>query len=85
MFRISPKDLRVVAGVLNGTVESPEKTKVVREIAEIYLHEKFSYNSLNNDIALLKVGINFLYEMKCFAFLWVGNTHVTKCNRKLNI
>jgi hypothetical protein len=47
----------VVAGVLNNTIESEEGTKVVREVTEVFVHEEYKIN----DIALLKVGINFMY------------------------
>ena len=62
IFRTSPSDLQVVAGVLNNTVESSEETKVVREVTEIFLHEEYTDATLINDIAILKVGINFKYE-----------------------
>jgi hypothetical protein len=41
IFRTSPEDLQVVAGVMNNTVESSEETKVVREVTEMYVHEEF--------------------------------------------
>jgi len=62
IFRIYPTDLKVVAGVLNNTVESSEETKVVREVTKLNVHEEFNYSTLINDIAILKVGIIFKYE-----------------------
>jgi secreted trypsin-like serine protease len=62
LFRISTTDLLVVAGVLKNTVESSEETKVVREVTEVYVHEEFKYDTLINDIAILKVGIICKHE-----------------------
>ena len=77
IFRTSPSDLQVVAGVLNNTVESSEETKVVREVTDVIIHEEFNDYTLINDIAILKVGIIFKYKKEIFYFLWIGNTHVT--------
>jgi hypothetical protein len=74
MFRISPKDLRVFAGVLNNTMESSEETKVVQEVTKIFVHEEFVYNSSIHDIALLKVGVNFMYE-KDILYISLGMKH----------
>jgi hypothetical protein len=57
MFRISPVDLEVAAFVLSNTAESSEGTMVLQQVEEIFLHEGFEATSLNNDIAILKVGI----------------------------
>jgi len=56
-FRLTAADFIVFAGVLNNTVGSSEDTKVVREVTDVFLHEKFDYGSLINDIAIIKVGI----------------------------
>jgi len=58
IFRKSAIDLQVVAGVLN--IESSEENKVVREVTEVFVHEKYKRDSKVDDIALLKVGINFM-------------------------
>jgi secreted trypsin-like serine protease len=52
----------VVAGVLNNIVESSEETKVVRKVTKVYVHEEFNYDTLINDIAILKVGIICKHE-----------------------
>jgi secreted trypsin-like serine protease len=62
VFRLSPASLVVFAGVLNNTVESSEDTKVVREVTEFFLHEKYDNGTLSNDIAILKVGLISSYE-----------------------
>jgi len=49
----------VVVGVLNK-VESSEENKVVRDFKEMFVHEKYKSGSKHEDIALLKVGINFM-------------------------
>ena len=59
IFRISLKDLKVVAGVLDIAVDSSEETKVVRDVAELYVHEQFNDVTYINDIAIIKVGITF--------------------------
>ena len=59
IFRISPKDLKVVAGVLDITEDSSEETKVDRDVAKLYVHEQFNDSTFINDIALIKVGITF--------------------------
>ena len=58
IFRKYAIDLQVVAGVLN--IESSEETKVVLEVTEMFVHEKYKRRSKVGDIALLKVGINFM-------------------------
>jgi hypothetical protein len=79
IFRLSPADLVVFAGVLNNTQESSEDTKVVRQVTELFVHEGFVYGPLINDIAIMKVGIRFMYERQAFYF----NLHiyVKKYNR----
>ena len=52
--------------MLNNTAVSSEDTKVVRTVTEVFLHEGFNYDTLVNDIAIIKVGINFKYEKQTF-------------------
>jgi hypothetical protein len=59
IFRISPTDLLVIAGVLKNTVDSSEETKVLRNVTEVLIHEEYVDEPVNNDIAILKVGIIF--------------------------
>ena len=59
IFRISPKDLKVVAGVLDITEDSSEETKVVLDVTEVHVHEQYNDVTFINDIALIKVGITF--------------------------
>ena len=59
IFRISATDLKVVAGVLENTVDSSEETKVVLDVTELYIHEQFNDSTYINDIAIIKVGITF--------------------------
>jgi secreted trypsin-like serine protease len=66
MFRLSPAELLVFAGVLNNTKESSEDTKVVRQVTKILLHEGFVRKPLSNDIAVLKVGIFLSIKSKYF-------------------
>ena len=68
IFRKNPIDLKVVAGVLNNTVESSEETKVVLQVTEMYVHEEFNYSTSVNDIAILKVGIIFKFEKQILYF-----------------
>ena len=70
------------AGVLNNTVESEEETKVVRKVVELYVHEKFNYTSLINDIAILKVRIIYKCEKQIFC-IPLYRKHVCYCNRTL--
>ena len=49
----------MVVGVLN-TVESSEENKAVWDVTEMFVHEKYKSGSQHDDIALLKVGINFM-------------------------
>jgi len=77
IFRLSPEDLVVFAGVLNNTVESSEDTKVVREVMEVFLHEEYDDNTLSHDIALIKVGLLFKYEKQIF-YIPVDRKHM--CN-----
>jgi len=65
-FRLRAAEFIVFAGVLNRIAESSEDTKVVREVTEVFLHEKFDYDSLINDIAIIKVGIIFKYKNQHF-------------------
>jgi hypothetical protein len=61
IFRLYPADLVIFAGVLNNTQKSSEDTKVVRQVTEVFLHEGFDYDTLINDIAILKVrNVNIL-------------------------
>jgi len=59
IFRISPKDLKVVAGVLINKLDSSEETKVVLDVTEVHVHEQYNDVTFINDIALIKVGITF--------------------------
>jgi len=56
---LTAADFIVFAGVLNNTVGSSEDTKVVRQVTEVFLHEKFVYDTLINDIAIIKVSPGF--------------------------
>jgi hypothetical protein len=78
IFRWTPADLVVFAGVLNNTVESSEDTKVVREVTEVFLHEEYGNNSLSNDIAIIKVGLLLKYETLIF-YILVDRKHM--CNK----
>jgi len=70
-FRLPPAYLEVFAGVLDNTVESSEATKVVREVIEIFLHEKYeSKGDISiNDIAIIKVGLLSIHEKQIFYIL----------------
>jgi hypothetical protein len=68
IFRLSPTNLLVLAGVLNNKVESSEDTKVVREVTDVFLHEEYD-ESLINDIAIIKVRLLFKYETQIFYIL----------------
>ena len=59
IFRISPKDLKVVAGVLINKLDSSEETKVVLDVTEVHVHEQYNDVTFINDIAIIKVGITF--------------------------
>ena len=72
----------MVAGVLNNSAESSEETKVVRVVTDMYVHEEFDYDTLINDIALLKVGIVCKYEKQIFYTL-LDRKHTCYCNRTL--
>ena len=76
-FRLSPANLDVFAGVLDQTMESPEDTKMVREVTEIFLHEEYEHDTYNNDIAIIKVGLRFKYETLIF-YILVNRKHM--CN-----
>jgi hypothetical protein len=65
----------VFAGVLNNTVESSEDTKVVREVTEVFVHGKYDFYTLSNDIAIIKVGLLSMYETKMF-FILVDRKHI---------
>jgi hypothetical protein len=47
----------VYAGVLNNPEESTEDTKIVHKVTATFVHDEFVLKPLNNDIAILKVGI----------------------------
>jgi hypothetical protein len=66
IFRISPTDLKIVSGVLNNTVGSSDENKVGLNVTDIFVHEKYKDGSNINDIVLLKVGKNLMYEKKKF-------------------
>ena len=78
IFRLSPANLVVFAGVLNNTVESSEDTKVVREVTEVFLHEEYDDYTLSNDVAIIKVGLFSIYKKQIF-YILVGRKHV--CNK----
>jgi hypothetical protein len=63
---MSPTELVVYAGVLKKPKESTEGTKVVRQVTAIFVHDGFVQKTLNNDIALLKVGIFVSIKSKYF-------------------
>jgi len=77
IFRLSPTNLLVLAGVLNNKVESSEDTKVVREVTDVFLHEEYD-ESLINDIAIIKVRLFFNYETQIF-YILMGREHI--CNK----
>ena len=76
IYRLSPAQLVVFAGVLNNKVESSEDTKVVREVTDVFLHEEYDDGTLSNDIAIIKVWLFSMNENKIFYVLWIGNIYV---------
>jgi hypothetical protein len=68
----------VFAGVLINTVESSEDTKVVRDVREVFPHEKSDDDTLINDIAIIKVGLLSMYEKQMF-YVLVDRKHI--CNK----
>jgi hypothetical protein len=82
IFRTSPTDLKVVAGVLINRIVSSEETMVVRKVIEMYIHEEFNDDTLINDIAILKVGIICMYEKQIF-YIPLDRTHLCYCKRTL--
>jgi hypothetical protein len=55
IFRKSPEDIQVVAGIVINPQKSSEDTKVIREIKEWFVHEEYDDDTLVNDIAIIKV------------------------------
>lgn len=55
---ISRTSIIVVVGDLR--TDSPTSTTLSRDVLEIIVHENYSTTTLENDIALLKVGTNLV-------------------------
>ncbi|XP_068083256.1 trypsin-4 [Anabrus simplex] len=53
----------VVAGALNVS-DPTEKTRVERPIAQLYIHEDFSWDTLQNDVTLIRVEGEFSLDGK---------------------
>jgi hypothetical protein len=61
--RLPTAELIVRAGVLKDSWQSEEESLVVRDVVEVFLHEEFNIDTYVNDIAIIKVGIIFKWEL----------------------
>ena len=62
IFSLTAADLQVLAGVLNNRAELHNENKVLLGVEKVFLHEEYNEISLENDIAIIKVGLFFKYE-----------------------
>ncbi|XP_066995475.2 trypsin-1 [Anabrus simplex] len=69
-------ELRVVAGVLNVT-DALEPARVNLTLAQIYLHEGFVYETLLNDIALIRVDGGFPLNSPVISAISLQDEHLS--------